>query len=254
MNQWFPKEREDITMSLTTVAGMQSEIFVPLTPPPVFTELKKPLSECKVAFITAGGIHKKSQTPFNTSGDFSYRVIEFDTPSSELMVTHGGFDNSDINKDVNAMFPLDRLRELVDRGVIGSLAPTMFGFMGGGGNVDKFRETTGPEIARRLKEQDVDVVVCTGGCGTCHRSAVIVERACEAAGMSTIIIAALPPIARQQGAPRITAPRVPIGSNAGEPNNVAMQTAILTDTLNAVTEMTHFGQLLPLPYEYRHNV
>ena len=80
-----------------------------LTPPPVFTELKKPLSECKVAFITAGGIHKKSQTPFNTSGDFSYRVIEIDTPSSELMVTHGGFDNSDINKDVNAMFPIDRL-------------------------------------------------------------------------------------------------------------------------------------------------
>ena len=40
----------------------------------------------KVAFITAGGIHKKSQVPFNTSGDFSYRTIEFDTPSSELMV------------------------------------------------------------------------------------------------------------------------------------------------------------------------
>ena len=44
-------------MKLTTVEGMQSEIFVPVTPVPVFTELKKPLSECKVAFITAGGIH-----------------------------------------------------------------------------------------------------------------------------------------------------------------------------------------------------
>ena len=51
---------------LTTIEGMQSEIFVPITPKPVFTELKKPLSECKVAFITAGGIHMKSQTPFNT--------------------------------------------------------------------------------------------------------------------------------------------------------------------------------------------
>ena len=29
-------------MKLTTVAGMQSEIFVPVTPVPVFTELKKP--------------------------------------------------------------------------------------------------------------------------------------------------------------------------------------------------------------------
>ena len=36
----------------------------------------------------------------------NYRTIEFSAPSSELMVTHGDFDNSDINKDVNAMFPI----------------------------------------------------------------------------------------------------------------------------------------------------
>ena len=35
------------------------------------------------------------------------------------MVTHGDFDNSDINKDVNAMFPIDRLHELVEEGFIG---------------------------------------------------------------------------------------------------------------------------------------
>ena len=73
-------------MKLTTVEGMQSEIFVPITLKPIFTELKKPLSECKVAFITAGGIQRKDQTPFNTSGDFSYRVIPFDTPSDMLML------------------------------------------------------------------------------------------------------------------------------------------------------------------------
>ena len=39
-------------MKLTTVEGMQSEIFVPVTPAPVFTELKKPLNECKVAFLS----------------------------------------------------------------------------------------------------------------------------------------------------------------------------------------------------------
>ena len=124
-------------MKLTTVEGMQSEIFVPITPKPIFTELKKPLSECKVAFITAGGIHRKDQTPFNTSGDFSYRVIPFDTPSDMLMVTHGDFDNSDINKDVNAMFPIDRLHELVEEGFIGSLSEETYTFMGGGGNVEK---------------------------------------------------------------------------------------------------------------------
>ena len=106
-------------MKLTTVEGMQSEIFVSITLKPIFTELKKPLSECKVAFINAGGIHRKDHKQFNTSGDFSYRVIPFDTPSDMLMVTHGDFDNSDINKDVNAMFPIDRLHELVEEGFIG---------------------------------------------------------------------------------------------------------------------------------------
>lgn len=240
-------------MKLTTATGLKSEIYVPITPPAVFTPLTKPLSECVVALCTAGGVHLKSQQPFVLAGDHTFREIPSTTPSSELMVSHGGFDNSDVNRDINAMFPIDRLREFEAEGFIGRIAPTLIGFMGGGGDVDRFRAEAGPAIAKILKEEGVDVAVFTGGCGTCHRSAVIVQRAVEAAGIATIIIAALPPIAKQQGAPRITAPHVPIGSNAGEPGNVQMQRAILKDTLRAVEEMTHFGQMQWLPYEYRHN-
>ncbi|AGP39529.1 D-proline reductase (dithiol) protein PrdB [Sorangium cellulosum] len=241
-------------MKLTTATGLKSEIVVPITPPAVWTPLAKPLAECVVALCTAGGVHLKSQRPFVLSGDHTFREIPSTTPSSELMVSHGGFDNSDVNRDINAMFPIDRLRELEAEGFVGKVAPTLVGFMGGGGDVDRLRGESGPAIAKILKDEGVDIAVFTGGCGTCHRSAVVVQRAVETAGMSTIIIAALPPIARQQGAPRITAPRVPIGSNAGEPRNVEMQTAILKDTLRAVEEMTHFGQVKALPYEYRHDV
>ncbi len=241
-------------MKLTTAQGLKSEIYAPVLPPPVWTALEKPLSECTVAFCTAGGVHLKSQKRFNMAGDYSFREIPSGTPSSELMVSHGGFDNSDVNKDINAMLPIDRLHELAAEGFIGRVAPCLIGFMGGGGNVEKFISETGPAIAAILKADGVDVAVFTGGCGTCHRSATIVQRAVEAAGISTIIIAALPPIAKQQGAPRITAPHVPIGSNAGEPNNREMQTAILKDTLNAIAEMRTFGEMKRLPYEYRHNV
>lgn len=233
---------------------MKSEVYAPVTPPPVWAPLTKALKDCKVGFATAGGIHIKTQEPFKTAGDFTYRIIPSDTPSSELMVTHGGFDNSDINKDVNAMLPIDRLHELAKEGFIGSVSPVLIGFMGGGGNVQKFREETGPAIAKIFKDEGVDIVLLTGGCGTCHRSATIVQRAIESVGISTIIVAALPPIAKQQGAPRIAAAHVPIGSNAGEPNNVEMQTAILKDSLNAMTKMKSFGELIMLPYEYRHNV
>ncbi|GAE00368.1 D-proline reductase subunit PrdB [Clostridium botulinum B str. Osaka05] len=241
-------------MNLTTAKGMKSEVYAPVTPPPVWTPLTNALKDCKVGFATAGGIHIKTQEPFKTAGDFTYRIIPSDTPSSELMVTHGGFDNSDINKDVNAMLPIDRLHELAKEGFIGSVSPVLIGFMGGGGNVQKFKEETGPAIAKIFKDEGVDIVLLTGGCGTCHRSATIVQRAIESVGISTIIVAALPPIAKQQGAPRIAAAHVPIGSNAGEPNNIEMQTAILKDSLNAMTKMKEFGELIMLPYEYRHNV
>lgn len=241
-------------MRLTTVEGMRSEIFAPITPQPVWTELKKPLNECKVGFATAGGIHIKDQEPFLTAGDFTFRVIPSSIDSSKLMVTHGGFDNSDINKDVNAMLPIDRLNELVKEGFIGSVGKSLIGFMGGGGNVDKFTNETGPAIAEIFKNEGVDIVILTGGCGTCHRSATIVQRAIESVGISTCIIAALSPIAKQQGAPRIAAAHVPIGSNAGEPNNIEMQTAILKDTLNAMEDGTlgNFGSEILLPYEYHH--
>lgn len=241
-------------MKLTTAKGMKSEVYVPITPPAVWTPLTKPLSECKIGFFSAGGVHLKTQEPYNTAGDFTYRLLPTSVATTEMMVTHGGFDNSDVNKDINSMMPLDRLKELVAEGFIGSIADTFVGFMGGGGNIQKFQDEVGPAVAKLLKEQGVDIAIATGGCGTCHRSTVIVQRAVEAAGISTIIIAALPPIAKQQGSPRISAPHVPMGANAGEPHNKVMQTAILKDTLRAIEKMESFGQMVVLPYEYRHNV
>lgn len=61
------------------------------------------------------------------------------------------------------MFPIDPLRQLVKEGYIKEIAPVHFGFMGGGGDQDKFKNETGPEIARLLKEENVDAVVLTAG-------------------------------------------------------------------------------------------
>ena len=150
-------------MSLTVVKGLQSEIFVPITPAPVWTPVTKELKDMKIALATAACVHMKSDDRFNLAGDFSFRAIPGDAPVSDMMVSHGGYDNGDVNKDINCMFPIDRLRELAEEGFIGGVAPTHFGFMGGGGNQDKFTNETGPEIARQLKEEGVDAVLLTAG-------------------------------------------------------------------------------------------
>lgn len=79
---------------------------------------------------------------------------------------------------------------------------------------------------------------------------MIVQRAIEEAGISTIVIAALPPVVRQCGAPRVTAPLVPMGANAGEPNNPEMQGNIVRDTLKQLEIIETPGRIVNLPYEY----
>ena len=237
-------------MSLTVFEGLQSEIYVPITPKSIFTPVTKPLSEMVIALASACGAHLKTDKRFNLAGDTTYREIPDNTPTDDLMISHGGYDNSDANRDINCMFPLDRLHELAKAGFIKGTAPTHFGFMGGGGDQTAFHDKTGPAIAQKLKDENVDGVILTAGGGTCHRTAVIVQRAIEEIGIPTIIIAALPPVVRQNGTPRATAPIVPMGANAGEPHNIEMQTGIVKDTLQALEDIETPGKIVPLPYEY----
>ena len=145
------------------VKGLQSEIYVPVTPPPVWTPVTKKLSEMKVAIATAAGVHYNKDERFNLAGDFTWRKIDDKCPSDKLMVSHGGYDNSDVNKDINCMFPIDRLHELVEEGFIKATAPFHAGFMGGGGNQEKFKGETGPAVAAMLKEEGVDAAILTAG-------------------------------------------------------------------------------------------
>lgn len=79
---------------------------------------------------------------------------------------------------------------------------------------------------------------------------MLVQRAIEEIGIPTIIIAALPPVVRQNGSPRAVAPIVPMGANAGAPNDIEMQYNICKDTLEQFEKLDSFGKIVPLPYEY----
>ena len=74
----------------------------------------------------------------------------------------------------------------------------------------------------------------------------MVQRAIEEAGIPTIIIAALPPV----GTPRAAAPLVPMGANAGAPNDVEMQTGIVKAALEQLVKIDTPGKVAPLPFEY----
>ena len=76
------------------------------------------------------------------------------------------------------------------------------------------------------------------------------QRSIEEIGIPTIIISALPPVTRQNGSPRAVAPIVPMGANAGAPNDAVMQTAILKATLMQLIQIKTVGETVPLAFEY----
>lgn len=128
--------------------------------------LRKPLSECTVALVSTSGVHLKSQPTYdvlNPHGDASFREIPGDIRASDLAVDHLHYDTTDANADPNCVFPIDRLHELVDVGIVGSVARMNFGFMGFIPDGRLLRDTSAPIVAERLQAEATDAVLLTPG-------------------------------------------------------------------------------------------
>ena len=76
----------------------------------------KDLSTSKVALVSSAGLHLRGDKPFGP-GDPTYRVIPSDSSTADVVDSHTsiGWDRTGIYRDLNLAFPMDRLRELVDR-------------------------------------------------------------------------------------------------------------------------------------------
>lgn len=132
-----------------------------------FTPYTNELARATVALVSSAGVHRKDQPPFNTAdelGDLTFRIIGEDVAASDLMATHHHYDNSDANKDINVVFPIDPLRELVKEGFVGGVAREHIGFMGYSMQLKRMYEELAPQIAEEIdKKSRADVVVLTGG-------------------------------------------------------------------------------------------
>ena len=127
-----------------------------------FAPLRKPLSEAKLALVTTAGLHLRGDAPFS-SGDQTYRTISSRSSASDMIQSHTsiGFDRTAIMRDINVTFPIDRLRELVDRGTVGELSERFYSFLGANRDPKRIIEETGPEVAGKLLDEGVDAVLLT---------------------------------------------------------------------------------------------
>lgn len=118
-----------------------------------------PLKERRVAFVTTAGLHRKGDTAFDLD-ELDYRVIPGDITGNELVMSHTStnFDRTGFQRDINVVFPIDRLRELQHAGDIGSLARFHYALNGASWLPHEISETTA-QISELLKEDEVNAVL-----------------------------------------------------------------------------------------------
>ncbi len=120
-----------------------------------------PLSQARVAIVTTAGLRPDGSAVWTQGQGFV--VLPGDQRALTVAQASGNFDRTGIDADLNVVYPIDRLAELAERGVIGSVAGQHISFMGAQPDhtLSTMRLDTGPQAAEILKADGVDVILLT---------------------------------------------------------------------------------------------
>ncbi|MGC4119482.1 MAG: glycine/sarcosine/betaine reductase selenoprotein B family protein [Myxococcales bacterium] len=135
--------------------------------PPVWTPLRKPLRECRVALVSSAGIARRDQPAFDQEGerrnpwwgDPSLRVLPLGTTERDVRLYHLHIDVRHGEQDLDCVLPLRRLEEAAQAGLVGSVAPSHYSFMGYLLDLRQFLADSVPRMIARMKSEEVDAAL-----------------------------------------------------------------------------------------------
>jgi len=117
-----------------------------------------PLAQRRVAIVSSAALIRRGDEPF-PFGSPEVRFLTAHTRLGELLISHVSinFDRSGYQRDINTVYPMQRLRELVDEGVIGNIAPTHYTVLGS--TDPATMEGSADQISGQLRQERIDAVL-----------------------------------------------------------------------------------------------
>ena len=118
------------------------------------------LSARRVATVSSAALIRRGDQPF-PFGSAECRFLPAATPADQILISHVSinFDRSGFQRDLNVVYPIDRLRELAAEGVIGGVAETHYTVMGSTDPAGMSQAAD--QIAGQLKQERIDAVLLT---------------------------------------------------------------------------------------------
>lgn len=131
------------------------------TPAP-FAAAPKDIRKARVLLIGSAGISAPDQQPFdarNPLGDYTFRLLPTDFDLASATVSHDHYSHEAADADRNVVYPLDRLRDLVELGEIGALTDQHIAFMGYQPDYVTLIEDFLPALTSAAKDQQADLAL-----------------------------------------------------------------------------------------------
>ena len=152
------------------VAKVKGEPFESEMLPTSFESIPMPsgikdLSKARVMLITDGGLVPKGN-PDKILGTAATRWGSYDIKGRDDLsgkdyeISHGGYDARFVQEDPDRLVPLDAMREMEQRGVIGKLHDEFISTSGRANPLSNTRRL-GREMAEKAKREGVDAVILT---------------------------------------------------------------------------------------------
>jgi D-proline reductase (dithiol) PrdB len=124
--------------------------------------LSRPLSQARLTFVSTAGVQPRGTLPFDTVhpiGDYTFRRVPSDSPPSDLEIHQLKYPTDGAHRDLNVIFPIERLQELRDEGVVGELAPSFFSFIGYNMDPDLLEHTLAEDIAQAVEDEQAHLAL-----------------------------------------------------------------------------------------------
>jgi hypothetical protein len=129
------------------------------TSQPAWCESVLALATARVALLSSAAVRQATQPPFVPPEDTSYRAIPADPAVADLVIDHRSPVGTDARRDLEVVLPRAALAALQRRGVVGSVAPTCFTFVGGCRLHRQIEGELGPALADELAAVQADLAI-----------------------------------------------------------------------------------------------
>ncbi len=100
--------------------------------------------------------------PFDTVhpiGDYTFRRVPSDSKLSDLEIHQLKYPTAGAEKDLNVIFPVERLQELAKEKVIGGLTRNFFSFIGYNMDAERLEKTLAEDIANAVEAEKPDATL-----------------------------------------------------------------------------------------------